>query len=207
MHVGGHYDPRYAAEPSIQPGRRGAVLTKYAITTWQQETTASDSASASYGAYMDHSGFGLAHNLFNTDSGRGEVRYTFSGGDLTASIPNVDATWKDLMVGTYRDGSKEGNILQGDATLEFEAFPASRSGYIEATFDNIRDLTSGENLPTTIRFGSDGFLRTDRDGTFSDHSFVTNNNIRGALYGPGHVEVAGVFRWEDILGAFGAKRQ
>ena len=107
------------------------------------------------------------------------------------------------MVGSPVGGEHRGDILQGDATLEY-AF-ADRT--IDAEFTNIVDLDHG--MPHTTESISFAPMSVDSDGIFFSEDSVSpaDKYIEGAFAGPGHEEVLGIFESDGIVGTFGAIRE
>ncbi|MYI67398.1 MAG: hypothetical protein F4103_01070 [Boseongicola sp. SB0673_bin_14] len=103
------------------------------------------------------------------------------------------------MVGTPTRGTRRDNVLQGDATLAYDA--GSRT--LDADFTGIVDLD--RNAAHTVRAVSFENVPVDADGTF--WAGGVGNFIGGGFGGPGHEETTGVFEQRGIVGAFGAKWQ
>lgn len=173
-------------------------LTKHEITMFRTHAT----DISSYGAWMDHAGFAVQTETASVDVGGLNVdfrsHYGLAGGDLTGSRPTgISATWQGLMVGTPASGT--GNILQGDAVLEYTL----DSGTLDAAFTDIKDLTrNAAHTTDSVRFDD---VSVARDGTY--RAGATGNRIQGGFYGPEHAETAGIFEQSGIIGAFGAKKQ
>ena len=100
------------------------------------------------------------------------------------------------MVGTT---PANGNLLQGDASLEYSL----DAGTLDAAFTEIKDLTRNAAHTTgNVRFDD---VSVSTNGTYQAGS--TGNRIQGGFYGPDHAESAGVFEQSGIVGAYGAKKQ
>ena len=151
---------------------------------------------------MDHAGFAVQSETGSVDlSGQTidfSYHYGIAGGDLTGSRPTgTSATWKGLMVGT--PASALGNILQGDATLEYSV----DSETLDAAFTDIKNVTNNSAYSTdSVRFDD---VSVSTNGTYQTGS--TGNRIQGGFYGPSHAETAGAFEKSGIIGAFGAKKE
>lgn len=174
-------------------------LTRRGITLFRTRATDVEA----YGAWMEHVGFTVqTQSASTTIEGRKldiGFRYGLAGGDLTGARPTGNATWQGLMVGTPGTGSRAGNVLQGDATLEYSL----DDKMIDATFTGIKDLTRNAAHSTErVRFTN---VPVGEKGTFG--SGAPGNRIDGAFYGPNQAETAGVFAQSGIVGGFGAKRQ
>lgn len=185
-----------------EPG--DSVLTKHGITTVEWRAALDDMEAQAYGAWMNHSAFGVQAaqgSLSEEQKGFGlSFRFAIAGGNLTGSRPAISATWRGLMVGTPQSGTDKGERLQGDATL---TFTAAATNTLEADFTGIVNLD--DERPHTVRQAGFSNVPVSSAGTFS--AGFTGNRIDGGIYGPGHVEAAGVFEQSGIVGAFGAFRE
>ena len=175
-------------------------LTKHGITLFRTRTT----DIRAYGAWMKHAGFALqTHSLSPTVDGRKvsiRFHYGLVGGDLTGARPTTgSATWRGLMVGTPASGNRAGNLLQGDAALEYD-FDAKM---LDAAFTDIKDLNRNA-AHSTERVQFDDIPVAEK-GTF--RLGTAGNYIQGGFYGPDHAETAGVFERSGIVGSFGAERR
>ena len=85
------------------------------------------------------------------------------------------------------------NAVQGDAAVTVD-FARNNAG---VAFTNIKDLGTRSDLPSMEWSG----LAIGTDGRFGA------SDIKATFYGPNHEEVGGVFERNNIVGAFGAKRQ
>ena len=185
--------------------RRQAVLTRNGVTTFMGQAESELGSARSYGTWLEHGGFAVAEVTQTIETVQASFVYGLAGGAATGSAPLVDATYQGLMVGSPVAGEHRGDILQGDATLEY-AF-AERT--IDAEFTNIVDLDHG--MPHTteeIQFGSVGV--NSGNGTFNQSSPSTNKFIEGTFAGLGsnaHDEVLGTFESDGVAGAFGAIRE
>ena len=176
-------------------GSSRAILTKNRITVLEDQAEDIEA----YGAWMDHAAFAVQSERTTSQGIAVTGRYGIAGGDLTGIQPDMAATWRGLMVGTPRDGTLRGNVLQGDAALTYTLTGNS----LDAAFTDIRNLDTGAAHPTsTLRFDD---VPVAHDGTYK--AGLTGNRIQGGFYGPGHAEAAGIVEQSGIVGAFGAKRQ
>lgn len=174
-----------------------AILTKNGVTAVYSSTTDREG----YGAWMDHSVFGVTSARGTIEDTNGIMRWGIAAGDLTLARPGVSATWRGLMVGTPTDSTLRENVLQGDATLTWTLDGVG--GALDAAFTNIEDLRrNAAHSTATVRFDD---VPVALNGTYAVG--LTGNRIQGGFYGPGHAEAAGVFEQRGIVGAFGAKRQ
>lgn len=150
-----------------------------------------------YGAWMDDGAFWLQSNSRRDAEGRTTANEAFGAtiGDATGERLNGSgtATWTGIMFGINRSDS-EG--YQGDAeiTVDFAAADA------DVAFTNIHEALTGvaqsditfSDVPLT----ADGFASGTRSG----------NRIAAIFYGTDHAEVGGTFKHDDVLGAFGARK-
>ena len=172
-------------------------LTKHGINLLRVTGTGLEA----YGSWMEHSAFAVQTetgtvSIFGQNADY-RTRYGIAGGDLTGSSPSgATATWRGLMVGTT---PANGNLLQGDATLEYSL----DAGTLGAAFTEIKDLTRNAAHSTdSVRFND---VPVATNGTYQAGS--AGNRIQGGFYGPDQAESTGVFEQSGIIGAFGAKKQ
>ena len=176
---------------------RTALLTKDGVTAVYSSTTDREG----YGAWMNHSVFGVTSARATSGGTDFIFRYGAAAGDLTLERPGVSATWRGLMVGVPTGSTLRENVLQGDATLTFTL--DGTGGALDAAFTNIEDLRrNAAHSTATVRFDD---VPVAVNGTW--RTGLTGNRIQGGFYGPGHAEAAGIFEQRGIVGAFGAKRQ
>ena len=189
--------------------RTRAVLSKNGVTLLEY---AGENLRAYY-AWMEHSGFvvqrenGFVSLYVGRNPSGGTIhrsvpaslRHGMAGGDLTGSRPSVNATWTGVMVGTPAQGGPRNHYLQGDASLTY----ATAGNRLNAAFSNIVNLNTGRAHSTTsLSFNN---VPVTAGGTFA--SGTGGNRIQGGLYGPDHAEATGVFKKNDIVGAFGARKE
>lgn len=76
---------------------------------------------------------------------------------------------------------------------------------LDATFSNIenRDNNNRPHSVETIRFTD---VPVDAGGTYEDRQSA-DDYIQGFFAGPNQAETVGVFEKENIVGAFGARKQ
>ena len=206
---------------------------------WKVDT-ATDTWSG-YGAWNEWSGFGLvmlSHN-HQWDLYDSAIYFTIAGGDLTGSRPSAEFT------GTYRgaavarandlsfiaDGSVDMTVRVGGAnpTLDisigdWQGYNLTETGAIgRPSAVSIQDIDV-RNIPIK----ADGTFNVERD-YWRDHTGELiagqrypgyprdwHKRVRGAFYGPGGGEAAGVFssvgkidangNQSGIVGAFGARK-
>ena len=178
-----------------------AVLTKNGITLTDGRGGRYGPSYRQYGGWMDHAGFYVIAGVEQQGDVLGEtiaatLRGAAAGGDFSGSRPSASATWRGVMTGTTATG---GGILQGDASLTYDL----GSHTLDAGFTNIVDIDRNAAHMT----GEAGFAGVPiaADGTFRHGT--AHNFLRGGFSGPGQEEAVGVFEQNDIVGAFGAKRQ
>ena len=152
-----------------------------------------------YGGWLDYSAFVIQYQNAMV-GGRGQSFYSaYSFGNASGINPTGNARWDGVMVGVAKD---DGDIIQGEAVIQWDK---DTPDHVSGFFNNIRNLTEGENFTRTLlTLKSIPLTR----GTFeSDDAFlVGTGSIHGNFYGAANEEVGGIFDMEDIIGAFGAKR-
>ena len=152
---------------------------------------------SAYGGWLDHSLF-MALSAFVRDDEVGDASYvsSMSIGDVTGTNPvslRGSGHWSGVMVGFDTDASE----IRGDADLTIADFMDPK---VDVAFTRISDLDTGNqgddmiwrDIPVT-----DGGFGTGLDG----------NSIQGKFYGSNHQEIGGVFERDQVIGAFGARRQ
>ena len=181
----------------LSSGSSQAVLTKNGITLVEARAENIDA----YGAFMDHAAFAVQSERLTIQGVSVTGRYGIVGGDLTGVQPDIEVTWRGLMVGTPREGTLRGNVLQGDAALTYTL--NGTGGSLDAAFTDIMNLDSGAAHSTSaLRFDD---VPVAANGTY--RAGLSGNRIQGGFYGPDHAEAAGIVEQSGIIGAFGAKRQ
>ncbi len=152
-----------------------------------------------YGYWMTYNVFGLAEETGWPQS-QAMTRFGFAGGNLTGSRPSAGATWAGVMIGTAVGGEAAGTRLAGKAALVWrEAEP----GTVSLTLSDIHDNANRNPWSVdTVRFDD---VPVGDSGRFG--SGTPGSRVQGGFYGPGHVEAAGIFEQQNIIGSFGAKRR
>ena len=189
-------------------GERRPILTRSGITTieaFNEQLSEYEEYGSfrSYGSWMSHTAFAVETFDVEIELENGfdlvlNVRAALVGGEQTGGRPDGTATWRGIMVGTTHAGPVRGDILQGDAAL---VFTAADGGSLQAAFTDIVNLDRRQPHATPSVSFTD--VPMHGDGTFRKGEL--GNRIHGALYGPGHVEAAGIFEHSNIVGAFGAR--
>ncbi len=174
-----------------------AILTKNGITILEETwlSTNLEYSLRTYGAWMEYAAFGVTKYTIidEPDEFSFYGRLGWAGGTRTGTRPSADATWKGLMVGTPREGTYRGNILQGDALLVYDLSNTN----LDVTFSDIKDLTREKDYETPRVFFED--VPVEEDGRYGA------DGISGDFAGPNHEETAGVFDKDGIVGAYGAR--
>jgi len=156
-----------------------------------------------FDAYRIALGGWTEHSLFYVDGGYYVFRHidlditgalAHSVGSATGSVPSSgSATWKGAAVAANLP-TRELHVGEATLTADFGA------ANIDAAFTNFHETRTGNARPdinfTSVPFTEDGFKK----------STGSKNSINGKFMGPDHVEASGVFRYENSVGAFGAKR-
>ena len=173
-----------------------AVMTRNGITIGQYrtETKNADGITAreiGYGAWLDHNAFSTSLAGAVSDGYYAAFVAGYSFGNDSGSRPvGGSATWTGAMTGADLEFQ---HAVQGDAAVTVD-FARNNAG---VAFTNIKDLGTRSGLPSMEWSG----LAIGTDGRFGA------SDIRATFYGPNHEEVGGVFERNNIVGAFGAKRQ
>ena len=162
-----------------------------------------------YGGWLDHSGFFVEGLPIALDDAHGvALYYGLSFGTASNSPPTSgSASWNGVMVATDVEGAGRENIIQGDAALSID-FGATT---VDLSFSNVWDLTAG----TTRRGTTWSDMPVTAAGRFSGTN--AQGETAGRFYGPvpgapdytgpGHEEAGGTFTYDDLVGAYGLKRQ
>lgn len=152
-----------------------------------------------YGGWMSHSFFNVHVSTITTRDitiSRSWFPDAYSVGDASGSNPSPiagGATWTGAMAGIdISDSPLLGNRVSGDATIGIADLTSPQ---VDVMFTGIRDEDAG-----TTRADMVWNDLAVRNGVFS------GVRLRGQFYGPNHEEVGGVFKRNDIIGAFGASR-
>ena len=177
-----------------------AVMTRNGITVGQSRAETKNANGVTlrefgYGAWLDHNAFSISLGTFY----RGAVSdgyylqlvagYSFGNDSGSRPVGGL-ATWNGVMTGADLEFQ---NAVQGDAAVTVN-FARNNAG---VAFTNIKDLGTRSSLPSMEWSG----LAIGTDGRFGA------SDIKATFYGPIHEEVGGVFERDNIVGAFGAKRQ
>ena len=172
-----------------------------------------------WGAWLDHSGFAVLTEWSREAPLEGEqwgyatawTRALFAGNETGSRPQDIPgrATWRGGMTGMDM-GGVAWTPLVGQATLTWR--PANN--VVDAAFTGIESLVGGRwtRRPDIASFSNvpvgPGGRFAWNEGTPDAFGTVdTGNYIRGAFFGPDHVEAAGIFERGGIIGAFGANRQ
>ena len=177
-----------------------AVMTRNGVTLDQSRSETQDAEGITartldYGGWLDRSAFAVSSTAYY----RGAVSDGYSSalviagsfGNDTGSRPlSGSAAWEGVMAGLDMEFW---HAVQGDAAATVD-FARNDAG---VAFTNVHDLDTRSALPSMEWSG----LAIGADGKFGA------SDLRATFYGPNHEEVGGVFERNDIVGAFGAKRQ
>ena len=150
-----------------------------------------------YGGWLGKQFFGIEYDRWQ---GRGlygsvdglETLIAFSAGVESGSNPvSGSATWGGLMVGL--DKTTPTQAVNGQASLTFD--------FSDQTLDVGLTNISGPGTYADINWNG----LAVQSGGFGDGA--DSNSLSGSFYGPNHEEVGGVFERNQLIGAFGARRQ
>ena len=156
-----------------------------------------DLSAEGYGGWLKHNAFFAERDFFvDADNvAQSGYIYAMSIGNESGSNPvSGSAIWRGTMAGM---DSVALQVLHGDTELTAD-FASSN---LDVAFTRIYDDEANRRTDiiwTDVPLGSGGsFGRGGSDG----------DKIEGTFYGPDHEEVGGIFERDNIVGAFGAKRQ
>ena len=192
-------DIEFLDGPAYTVGSRYGITLMSAFARPEDEDRVENASVTSYGSWMEHGGFGLQTNTYETGGVSFVERFGIAGGKLTGAKLAGGATWLGLMVGTLAEGEHSGDLLQGDAALNYDLALDT----LDVGFSGIKNIDRRAAHSTEVVMFND--LAVAPDGTFKAGS--TGDLIQGGFYGPAHAEAAGVFERSNIIGAFGAKRE
>ena len=152
----------------------------------------------SYGGWLAYSWFRVEGRPITLGNARDvSLYYGLSTGIASNSHPTSgSAQWNGVMVATDVSGAGRGHIIQGDAALEVD-FDATT---VDLSFSNIWDTAGNPRRGTTW---SD--MPVTAAGAFSGTN--AQGETEGRFYGPNHEEAGGTFTYDDLVGAYGLKRQ
>ena len=156
----------------------------------------------SYGGWLTGSVFGA--ESFTTHESNGDTvvwygSYSF-GNDSGGAPPQRSATWMGAMVGT----TQRGETIHGSARITINDDGSRRevARRINVEFNNIRNLDNRTMVADMIW----NELSLRDEGAFNNESSQTGS-ISGYFYGDNQEEVGGIFHRDNIIGAFGARRE
>jgi len=178
--------------------QNGIRLAQYRSFSEAEGADGVDSFEVGYGGWLDSSAFAIegAYDERSEDDRSFALVGALSFGDESVTNPTGGtATWSGAMVGAdIGSGSPtQGNPINGHAGITVDFANAD----VDVAFTNIVDLETGR-ARSDIRWTDIDMTR----GAFQDLS----GSIQGRFYGTNHEEVGGVFERDDIVGAFGARR-
>ena len=195
----GETDTSSLGEAEIVLGDAEALGSAHGITLTSGYARHETVAGTAFGAWMEHSYFGLHDDDVQGEDAEFHVLRTTVIGELTDRPLDGSATWLGLMVGTSLLEGNRGDRLAGTAALNYDLSTSS----LDAAFSGIKNVDRGRQHSTETVLFSD--LEVGSNGTFSRGQ--SGARIQGSFYGPEHAEAAGIFEHHEILGAFGAKKQ
>ena len=158
----------------------------------------------SLGGWLDDSGF-VVLTLFDEEKRHraeveGYVAVSYGKGSGSSPVQG-SARWTGSMIGTdVQSGPTRGNRVVGDASVHVDLERAE----LDVAFTNIRDITGGNN-----RRRSHGDM-TWQGIALDDGAFAVKTGeerLDGRFYGSEHQEVGGTFERNQVLGAFGGRRE
>ena len=169
------------------------------------ESNSDDGNWRAYGAWMDHSAAFLSRYGGVGGSAGSFIASSF-GSRAQEPLPvEGTATWRGAMVGVDVVTTDR---YAGSANL-VAAFGADQR--MEVSFIGIANVETGASRED-ILFSESAPVGLYEGGWFFGHSGHDDFNqapiyLDGRLYGPDHAEAAGVFGYNELIGAFGARKQ
>ena len=169
------------------------------------ESNPDDGGWRAYGVWIDHSAAFLSRY-----AGSGEYAYLFIASSFGARsgepLPvEGSANWRGAMVGVDVATTDR---YAGSANLT-ATFGAGQR--MEVSFTDIGNVETGASRED-ILFSDETPVGLYAYGRFFGHSGHDDFNqapiyLDGLFYGPDHAEAAGVFGYNELIGAFGARKQ
>lgn len=188
----------------VVDGEYQAVMTRHGIPLAQGRGRDRDSVTDQdidirvYGGWLDHGYFFVGGGILENR----EIGLVL--GEAVGNAPDTNptgsgsATWTGVMIGVDVSLTETiGDVIQGDAAITIPDLSSPRIG---VEFTNIYNLDTRRSRTDMTWDGialNNGSFETGSDG----------NSIEGRFYGPNHEEVGGIFERDEVIGAFGAKRQ
>ena len=195
------------ADPPGYNEQNTAIMTHNGITVGQRlnagrNETADDGEpseiinfqSQTYGGWDDNNFFAIQHYTETIGNNVTFEIQTYSVGDASETRPTEGSgRWSGTMVGSH---TQMNYIVQGSANIRINSF-SDNTLTILSLFD-IKRLDTGADVPNLDWTA----VPIDADGTFASDS----GDVRGTFYGADHEEIGGVFKRDNIIGAFGGIR-
>ncbi|MBC6408106.1 MAG: hypothetical protein GDA40_08290 [Rhodobacteraceae bacterium] len=167
------------------------------------ESRQRDSARRAFGSWMEYANFGVVTDSALDGGPPGPLTHAVAAGDRAfGSFPGSgSATWNGVMVATTTTGEVAGNILQGDASLEY----TGADNTLDVMFDRIKDIDheGADHSVTSVAFQDVPVEEATYEVAEVDGN---GRSLSGAFYGPNHEEAAGIFEHSGLVGSFGARQ-
>ena len=181
---------------------RRILVSKLTLTPNESTTVTETHRGVSLNSEGDYHGW-LDYSLFVAGLGVPGETYPIGSsiGYATGTNPTSvtgSATWSGVMVGVDVSAQNYRNRIQGDADLTIADLTDPK---LDVAFTSIIDVDSSNRQRADMTW-DDVPMTSGGFATGSDE-----NSIQGKFYGPNHEEVGGIFERDQIIGAFGAKRQ
>ena len=162
-----------------------------------------------YGGWLDYSGFLVEGVPITLGDASGVSLYFGRSIGIESGSPPTSgsARWNGVMVATDVSGAGRENIIQGEADLSIDFGAAT----VDLSFSKVQDLTAGTTRPGTTWSdmpvtAAGTFLGINRQGETAGRFYGPALGVPGYT-GPGHEEAGGTFTYDDLVGAYGLKRQ
>ncbi len=160
------------------------------------------------GAWMDHSAVILEHQFNRGDYPQDWYQSGAFGRPPDTPLPaEGSATWRGAMIGADKVTNDR---YAGTASLAVTFAAEFRDSMIDLSFTGIANVATGE-ARDDISYADVSIQFQDDDGRFSGWTGgewqVAPIYVEGHTAGPDHAEAAGVFGYNELIGAFVAMRQ
>ena len=168
------------------------------------ESNPEDGGWRAYGVWMDHSAAFLSRYGGRVENADLFIASSFGARSGEPLPVEGSATWRGAMVGVDVATTDR---YAGSANLT-ATFGAGQR--MEVSFTDIGNVETGASRED-ILFSDETPVGLYADGRFFGHSGHDDFNrapiyLDGQLYGPDHAEAAGVFGYNELIGAFAAQR-
>lgn len=201
--VGVHRNPRDLADDLGAASRplapyNGIALWQTSVESAEADSTRGPESLSAWGGWLQHGSFMVSWPGDENPEGSAPpsaVLATTLGRSIYLNPPEGGARWSGVMLGVdVSESHLRGNRVRGKATLTVQDLGRLR---VNVVFTDVVDLVTGRWRSDFRWYGISVF-----EGGFE--TSVDDHQLSGQFYGPDSEEVAGVFRWHDVVGSYGA---